>query len=166
MIVIAPASADFIAKIAHGLGDSLLALAVLAGHCPVLVAPAMDGNMYLNQATQENIAQLMKRNFQIIGPASGHLASGLVGVGRMSDPRKFGRDYVTHYLAEDFRNKKILVTAGGTQEAIDPVRIITNRSSGKQGMPIAQAALDLGADDTLITTATTLAVPYGSKSFM
>ena len=164
LIVIAPASADFIAKITHGFGDSLLALAVLAGHCPVLVAPAMDGDMYLNQATQENIAQLMKRHFQIIGPASGHLASGLVGVGRMSDPQEIlGAIRYTISRGGILKNKKILVTAGGTQEAIDPVRIISNRSSGKQGYAIAQAALDLGADVTLITTVTTLPIPYGCK---
>jgi len=164
LIVIAPASADFIAKITHGFGDSLLALAVLAGHCPVLVAPAMDGDMYLNQATQENIAQLMKRHFQIIGPASGHLASGLVGVGRMSDPQEIlGAIRYTLSRGGILKNKKILVTAGGTQEAIDPVRIISNRSSGKQGYAIAQAALDLGADVTLITTVTTLPIPYGCK---
>ncbi|HOP00919.1 MAG TPA: bifunctional phosphopantothenoylcysteine decarboxylase/phosphopantothenate--cysteine ligase CoaBC [Flexilinea sp.] len=164
LIVIAPASADFIAKITHGFGDSLLALAVLAGHCPVLVAPAMDGDMYLNQATQENIAQLMKRDFQIIGPASGHLASGLVGVGRMSDPQEIlGAIRYTLSRGGILKNKKILVTAGGTQEAIDPVRIISNRSSGKQGYAIAQAALDLGADVTLITTVTTLPIPYGCK---
>lgn len=166
LIVIAPASADFIAKITHGFGDSLLALAVLAGHCPVLVAPAMDGDMYLNQATQENIAQLMKRHFQIIGPASGHLASGLVGVGRMSDPQEIlGAIRYTLSRGGILKNKKILVTAGGTQEAIDPVRIISNRSSGKQGYAIAQAALDLGADVTLITTVTTLPIPYGCKVF-
>jgi phosphopantothenoylcysteine decarboxylase/phosphopantothenate--cysteine ligase len=142
----------------------LLALAVLAGHCPVLVAPAMDGDMYLNQATQENIAQLMKRDFQIIGPASGHLASGLVGVGRMSDPQEIlGAIRYTLSRGGILKNKKILVTAGGTQEAIDPVRIISNRSSGKQGYAIAQAALDLGADVTLITTVTTLPIPYGCK---
>ena len=162
LIVIAPASADFIAKITHGFGDSLLALLLpdIARYCC-----SRDGWRYVSESsTQENIAQLMKRDFQIIGPASGHLASGLVGVGRMSDPQEIlGAIRYTISRGGILKNKKILVTAGGTQEAIDPVRIISNRSSGKQGYAIAQAALDLGADVTLITTVTTLPIPYGCK---
>lgn len=164
LILIAPASADFMAKIANGFGDSLLALTVLASHCPILVAPAMDGDMYSSASTQSNLSILKERGIKIIGPAAGHLASGLTGLGRMSDPDEIIRA-VRYELSRGgpLEGQKIVVTAGGTQEAIDPVRVITNRSSGKQGYAVAQAALDAGAEVTLITAPTALAFPYGCE---
>ncbi len=164
LAVIAPASADFMAKLAYGFGDSLLAVSILASHCPLLLAPAMDGDMYDHAATQANVAILKERGAHFIGPASGHLASGLTGVGRMSEPAEIFNN-IRCLLSRDgkLRGKRILVTAGGTREAIDPVRMITNRSSGKQGYAIAQAALDAGADVTLISAPTALDVPFGCQ---
>lgn len=160
--VIAPASADFMAKLAHGFGDSLLAVAILASHCPLLLAPAMDGDMYDHAATQTNLRVLQERGVHFIGPAAGHLASGLTGVGRMTEPVDIF-NHMRYLLSRggSLQGKRILVTAGGTREAIDPVRMITNRSSGKQGYAIAQAALDAGAEVTLISTPTALDVPAG-----
>ena len=166
-IVIAPASADFMAKLAYGFGDSLLAVSILASHCPILLVPAMDGDMYNNPATQTNISILRDRGIHFIGPDSGHLASGLAGVGRMSEPTDiFGKMRLLLSRDNSLTGKRILVTAGGTQEAIDPVRFITNRSSGKQGYAIAQAALDAGADVILITTPASLEAPYGCEKVL
>ena len=164
LLVIAPASANTLAKLAHGLADNLLTLTALATHCPLLLAPAMDGDMYTNPATQENLVILRHRGAMILGPAEGHLASGMQGVGRMVEPAEIlgnirwllGRDGI-------LKHRKIVVTAGGTQEAIDPVRAITNRSSGKQGFALAQTALDLGAEVTLIAGATYLDTPPGAQ---
>jgi phosphopantothenoylcysteine decarboxylase/phosphopantothenate--cysteine ligase len=151
LLVIAPASANTLAKLAYGLADNLLTLTALAAHCPTLLAPAMDGDMYTNPATQDNLEILRQRGAVIIGPAEGHLASGMLGVGRMVEPAEI-LGHIRWMLGRGgvLKNRKIIVTAGGTQEAIDPVRAITNRSSGKQGFALAQAALDLGADVTLI----------------
>ena len=164
LIVIAPASANTIAKLAAGIADNLLCLTVLAGNCPILIAPAMDGGMYSNVITQENIEILKKRGVYFIGPAEGHLASGLLGLGRMVEPLAiFGETRYILGKSGRMSGKKVVVTAGGTQEPIDPVRVITNRSSGKQGYAIAQAALDEGADTTLITTPVFLNPPEGCK---
>ncbi len=164
LIVVAPASADFIGKMVQGLGDSLLALTVLASHCPILIAPAMDGDMYANAATQHNISVLRERGVQLIGPESGHLASGLVGKGRMSEPATIvGAIRYALSRGNPLSGKRVLVTAGGTQEEIDPVRVITNRSSGKQGYALAQAALDAGADVTLISAPSAVPVPAGCE---
>jgi len=164
LLVIAPCTANTIAKMAHGIADSLLTVTALAATCPVLIAPAMDGGMFDHPATQENLETLQTRGVLIAGPAAGHLASGLSGVGRMLEPM----DILGHVRAVLGKNgklagKKVIVTAGGTQEAIDPVRVITNHSSGKQGYALAQAALDEGAEVTLITTPTGLNPPIGAR---
>ena len=162
LLVIAPASANTLAKLARGIGDNLLTVTALAAHCPLLIAPAMDAGMFSHSATQENVEVLRQRGATIIGPAAGHLASGLTGVGRMVEAAEI-YGCIRYLLARGglLAGKKIVVTAGGTQEAIDPVRVITNRSSGKQGYAIAQAALDYGADVTLISAARHLSAPYG-----
>jgi phosphopantothenoylcysteine decarboxylase/phosphopantothenate--cysteine ligase len=163
LFVIAPATANTMAKLAHGSADNLLSLTALAAECPLLVAPAMDGGMYSNPATQANVLALEARGMRMIGPEEGHLASGLSTVGRMVEPLAL-RDHMRYVLSRDgpLAGKQALVTAGGTQEAIDPVRFIANRSSGKQGFALAQAALDLGADVTLIAGPVQLPTPVGA----
>jgi len=162
LLVIAPATANTIAKLAYGIADNLLTVTVLAASCPVIIAPAMDAGMYENTITQKNIGLLKERGFIFIGPAEGHLASGLKGHGRMVEPIEIVNTIRYHLSrANPLKYKKVVVTAGGTQEAIDPVRILTNYSSGKQGYAIAQAALDAGSDVTLISAPTTLAPPAG-----
>lgn len=163
LLIIAPASANTIAKLAHGLADNLLTVTALAAACPILIAPAMDAGMYSHPATQENINILKKRGVHFIGPEEGHLASGLVGPGRMSEPPEiigFARWLLSR--KNPLTGRKVLITAGGTRETIDPVRYISNHSSGKQGYALAQAALDFGADVTLVSTASNQSVPYGS----
>lgn len=164
LLLIAPCTADTIAKLAHGIADNLLTVTALASTCPILIAPAMDGGMFDAPATQENISTLKNRDVTFIGPAEGHLASGLYGKGRLVEPFEIlGHTRIIFGKNGSLANKKVVVTAGGTQEAIDPVRIITNHSSGKQGYALAQAALDAGADVTLITTPTGLIPPVGAK---
>ena len=163
LLVIAPCTADTMAKLAHGIADNLLTVTALAATCPILIAPAMDGGMFDHPATQENLKTLQTRGVLVAGPAAGHLASGMSGVGRMLEPM----DILGHIRMALGKNgklagKKVVVTAGGTQEAIDPVRVITNHSSGKQGYALAQAALDAGAEVTLITTPTALTPPIGA----
>jgi phosphopantothenoylcysteine decarboxylase/phosphopantothenate--cysteine ligase len=164
LLLIAPVSANTLARLAHGLGDNLLSVTALASHCPLVLAPAMDSGMYDHLATQENVEILRKRGAIFIGPESGHLASGLVGPGRMTEPLEIV-SCVRWVLGKTgpLAGKEVIVTAGGTQEPIDPVRIITNRSSGKQGYAVAQAALDAGAHVKLITCPTNLAAPYGAE---
>jgi len=164
LMVIAPASANTIAKLAHGLADNLLTITALAATCPLVIAPAMDAGMFSHPATKENLEILKKRGAKVIGPDEGHLASGLEGPGRMTQPQDIV-DELRWVLAENglLRGKKIVVTAGGTREAIDPVRFISNHSSGKQGYAVAQAALDLGANVTLITTPSSLTLPTGCQ---
>lgn len=164
LLIIAPCTANTIAKLAHGQADSLLTVTALAANCPLLIAPAMDGGMFDHPATRENVDTLKKRGAIIVGPAEGHLASGLTGPGRMLEPM----DILGHArLALGYNGllaaKKVIVTAGGTQEPLDPVRVLTNRSSGKQGYALAQAALDAGAQVTLITTPTALTPPIGAR---
>ncbi|MCD6356369.1 MAG: bifunctional phosphopantothenoylcysteine decarboxylase/phosphopantothenate--cysteine ligase CoaBC [Anaerolineaceae bacterium] len=164
LIVIAPASANTIAKLAHGISDNLLTVTVLAAESPIIIAPAMDSGMYKNEITQKNIKTLKDRGFIFIGPAEGHLASGLKGPGRMVEPVEI--EHTIRFLlsrSNPLKNKKIVVTAGGTQEAIDPVRILTNYSTGKQGYALAQAALDAGSNVTLISAPSQLTPPYGCK---
>ncbi|MEZ4658298.1 MAG: bifunctional phosphopantothenoylcysteine decarboxylase/phosphopantothenate--cysteine ligase CoaBC [Caldilineaceae bacterium] len=163
LLLIAPATANTLSKLAHGASDNLLTVTALAATCPVLAAPAMDGGMFSHPATQANVALLSERGVQFCGPEEGHLASGLVAKGRMSEPLTIlGR--VRHLLADGgpLDGRKVVVTAGGTREAVDPVRFLTNRSSGRQGLALAQAALDTGADVTLITT-TDLPTPAGAS---
>ncbi len=163
LLIIAPATANTLAKMAHGEVGNLLTLTALAAECPVLVAPAMDGGMYTHPATQANLATLKERRVTIIGPEEGHLASGLKAAGRMTEPPAL-LGHIRHILAQDgpLAGKKVVVSAGGTQEPIDPVRYITNRSSGRQGFALAQAALDLGAQVTLIAAPNNLTTPAGA----
>lgn len=164
LLVIAPCTADTMAKLAHGIADNLLTVTALAAKCPMLIAPAMDGGMFDHPATQENLKTLQTRGVLVAGPAAGHLASGLQGTGRMVEPAEvLGQIRMALGKRGSLAGKKIIVTAGGTQEAIDPVRVITNHSSGKQGYALAQAALDSGADVTLITTPTALTPPVGAR---
>jgi len=164
LLVIAPCTADTIAKLANGIADNLLTVTALAAQCPLVIAPAMDGGMFDHPATQENVSTLKKRGAIIVGPAEGHLASGLTGAGRMSEPAEIlGHVRVVLGKNGKLAGKRIVVTAGGTQEALDPVRVITNHSSGKQGYALAQAALDAGADVCLITAPTALTPPMGAR---
>jgi phosphopantothenoylcysteine decarboxylase / phosphopantothenate---cysteine ligase len=165
LVLIAPASANTIAKLANGIADNLLSVACLAASgVPLVIAPAMDVGMFSHPATQANVETLVKRGAVIIGPAEGHLASGLVGPGRFVEPLEILAQ-VRYLLAQrgPLAGKKVVVTAGGTAEAIDPVRVITNRSSGKQGYAVARSALDAGAQVTLITAPTSLPIPYGAR---
>lgn len=187
-IVIAPASADFIAKLAHGLADDLLSTLCLARNCPLMIAPAMNLEMWRNAATQRNIVQLAADGVQIMGPDSGEQACGENGMGRMLEAEQLAQDVMTFLqngktlnkgspslalprrergqiqsLPKKLSGKKILITAGPTYEAIDAVRGITNRSSGKMGYAVAQAALELGANVMLISGPTALAKPQGAQ---
>lgn len=162
-IVIAPASADFIAKLVHGRADDLLSTLCLARECPLLVAPAMNKQMWENPATQRNIAQLNADGINILGPDSGEQACGEIGLGRMLEPEDLFNLIQAHFQPKILEGKKILVTAGATLEMIDPVRAITNLSSGKMGYAIAQAAFEMGADVTLVSGASALKPPLGVK---
>jgi len=162
IFLIAPATANTIAKLSSGLADNLLTLTALASRTQVIIAPAMDGGMYSNPATQNNLEILAALGIDIWGPAEGHLASGLSGKGRMLEPEQL-LGHLRVRLGRDggLRGKKVIVTAGGTQEPIDPVRVISNRSSGKQGYKIAQAALDQGANVVLISGPVSITPPEG-----
>ena len=165
IVVVAPATADFIAKAANGLADDALGTTILATTAPVLFAPAMDGHMYENAATQENLERLRARGVSFAGPASGHLASGLSGKGRLLEtPELLGHIALVLGRDGDLAGRKVVVSAGGTQEAIDPVRIITNRSSGKMGYAIAEAARDRGGQVILVTAPTALDDPAGVET--
>ncbi|MBW8010219.1 MAG: bifunctional phosphopantothenoylcysteine decarboxylase/phosphopantothenate--cysteine ligase CoaBC [Chloroflexi bacterium] len=164
LLVIAPVTANTMAKLAHGQADNLLTLAVLAAECPLLLAPAMDGGMFKHAATQANLETLRERGAIIVGPASGHLASGMEAIGRMLEPQELlGHIRLALGRGGPLQGRRVVVTAGGAQEAIDPVRYIANRSSGKQGFALAQTALDLGADVTLISAPTHLETPVGAQ---
>lgn len=164
LLVIAPATADTLAKLAHGRADTLLTLTALAATCPLLLAPAMDAGMYEHPATQANLETLRARGATIVGPAEGRMASGLVGPGRMAEPAEL-LGHIRLALGREGRlaGRRVVVTAGGTQEPLDPVRAISNHSSGKQGYALAQAALDRGAQVTLISAPTALAAPIGAQ---
>ncbi|RJP47157.1 MAG: bifunctional phosphopantothenoylcysteine decarboxylase/phosphopantothenate--cysteine ligase CoaBC [Anaerolineaceae bacterium] len=163
-LVIAPCTANTLAKLAHGLADNLLTITALANRAPLVLAPAMDGGMFDAPATQSNLATLLERGASVIGPAEGHLASGLSGRGRMIEPAEiFGHLRLVLGRGGGLANKKVVISAGGTQEPLDPVRVLTNRSSGKQGYALAQAALDAGADVVLVTTPTALTPPIGGR---
>ncbi len=162
IVVVAPATADFIAKVANGLADDALGTTILATTASLLMAPAMDGHMYENVATQENLERLRDRGVSIVGPGSGRLASGLVGKGRLLEtPELLGYIALTLGREGDLAGREVIVSAGGTQEAIDPVRVITNRSSGRMGYAIAEAARDRGGKVTLVTAPTALDAPPG-----
>lgn len=164
LFMIAPITANTIGKLAHGLADSLLTVTALAVNCPLILAPAMDAHMYANPAVRDNLVLLRERGVVVLEPAKGRMASGLIGKGRLLETwelighirREFGRKGPLAGL-------RFIVTAGGTQEPIDAVRTITNRSSGKQGFALAQAALDRGADVVLVTGPSHLQTPIGAK---
>jgi phosphopantothenoylcysteine decarboxylase/phosphopantothenate--cysteine ligase len=150
LIVVAPATANFIAKLAAGIADDLLGNTILASKVPVLIAPAMHTEMWLNQATVANIATLRTRGFHILEPAEGRLTGEDSGIGRLPEPEQIVAAALSLLVEQDFKGKHFLITAGGTREAIDPVRFIGNHSSGKQGIAIAKAAATRGAKVTLI----------------
>lgn len=162
-IVIAPATADFIAKLAHGLADDLLSTLCLARDCPLLVAPAMNRQMWSNAATRRNVQQLSRDGVAVLGPASGLQACGEEGMGRMLEAAELAQAVIAALQPKILAGRKLLVTAGPTYEAIDAVRGITNRSSGKMGYAIAQTALAMGAEVTLISGPTALLPPFGAK---
>lgn len=163
-VLVAPASATTIARLAHGLADDMLALTVLATAAPVIVAPAMDGQMWEHAATRANVETLRKRGVVFVGPEQGRLASGRSGHGRLVDTDTLlGALRQTLGRRGDLAGRKIVVSAGGTHEPIDPVRFVGNRSSGKMGFAIAEAARDRGADVTLVSGPVTLATPYGVR---
>ena len=152
LVMIAPATANVIAKLAHGLADDMLTTTVLACNCPKIVVPAMNTKMYENPVTQDNLNILRHYGWEVVEPASGYLACGAVGKGKLPEPEAL-LQVILHYLAheKDMAGKKVLVTAGPTQEALDPVRYLTNHSSGKMGYAIAQAAARRGAQVTLVS---------------
>ena len=164
LLVIAPCTANTLFRLAHGQADNLLGVTALAMNGATLVAPAMDAGMYEHPATQENVRILHERGVLFAGPAEGRMASGLSGRGRMLEPLEI-IGHIRLALARKGRlsGKRVVVTAGGTQEPIDPVRYITNRSSGKQGYALAQAALDAGAQVRLVTHPTGLPAPVGAE---
>ena len=160
VIIVAPATVHCIAKLALGLADDPLTTTIVAAKCPLVVAPAMDGNMFDHPATQANLATLKERGAVIAGPGIGRLASGLSGVGRLLEtPELLG--HISYAMGKDgdLAGRTVVVSAGGTMEPIDPVRVITNHSSGKMGYALAEAARDRGADVVLVTAPTSLADP-------
>jgi len=164
VVVIAPATACVMAKLAAGISDDELTCTVLATEAPVIVAPAMHASMFQNSVTQQNLVKLKARGFTIVGPEYGRLASGKVGLGRLAETDKI-IDTIGQVLSQgrDLAGKRIVVTAGGTQEPIDPVRHIGNRSSGKMGYALAEAARNRGAEVKLITAPTSLPEPVGTE---
>lgn len=163
-ILVAPATANIIAKISHGFADETLSATILATESPILLAPAMENQMWKNTVTESNIKKLTSRGMAIVGPSNGRLASGGLGEGRLAPVEDIIENLINILSHEkDLSGKHIVVSAGGTQEPLDPVRVITNHSSGKQGYAIAQAALDRGARVTLVTAPTSLTFPSGAK---
>ena len=160
LVIVAPATANVCAKLAHGLADDMLTTTILACRCPKLIAPAMNTNMYENPVTQDNLALLRRYGWEVIEPACGRLACGAVGKGKLPEPEEI-LQYILRQLAfpHDLAGKKVLVTAGPTQEAIDPVRYLTNHSTGKMGCAIARMAMLRGADVTLVSGPTAIAPP-------
>ncbi len=159
-VVVAPATAHFIAKVAQGLADDALTTTILATEAPLVIAPAMDAHMWSNPATQENVEKLKGRGVTFIGPAAGRLASGLVGMGRLVDtPEIVGHICAVLGRKGDLAGRRIVVSAGGTQEPIDPVRVVSNLSSGRMGYALAEAARDRGACVTLVAGPTALPDP-------
>jgi phosphopantothenoylcysteine decarboxylase/phosphopantothenate--cysteine ligase len=183
ILVIAPATANIIAKLAHGIADDMLSTTALAARCPILVAPAMNCHMFDNPIFQENMRTLRRHNFAFVGPEYGQLACGYEGKGRLADvekiiqkiqyvlqiptevgpPRESGAGRILTLPEQDFKGKTVLITAGPTREALDPIRFITNRSSGKMGYAIAETASDRGADVILISGPTSLPAPADVK---
>jgi phosphopantothenoylcysteine decarboxylase/phosphopantothenate--cysteine ligase len=163
LLLVAPATATTLARLALGLADDLLSLTALCTRAPLVLCPAMDSHMWEHPATQENVARLRQRGALVVGPEVGRLASGQVGAGRLAE-RETVLGAVRYALGQrygDLRGRRIVVTAGGTQEPIDPVRYVGNRSSGKMGYAVAEAGRDRGAQVTLVTAPTALPDPYG-----
>lgn len=160
-ILVAPASADFMAKLVQGRADDLLSTLCLARACPLLVAPAMNREMWLAAPTQRNVHQLTLDDVEVLGPGSGEQACGETGDGRMLEPLQIIAELNRFFQVKHFSKLKVLLTAGPTVEPIDPVRVLSNRSSGKTGYALAQAAWEAGAEVTLISGPTALACPYG-----
>ena len=165
-MLIAPATANFLAKMAHGIADDLLTTTILAFDKKILVAPAMNTKMFENPATQANLSTLKSRGIEILEPATGELACGTVGKGRLPEPVEICAAIEKIFTPKILRGKKILVTAGGTIEAIDPVRYIGNRSSGRMGFEIAKSAVNAGAEVVLISGKSEIDPPSGLKSFI
>jgi phosphopantothenoylcysteine decarboxylase/phosphopantothenate--cysteine ligase len=164
LLLIAPCTANTLGKLAHGIADNLLAITTLAANCQLLVAPAMDVGIYTHPATQDNIRILSERGVYFAGPNEGRMASGLVGIGRFVEPAEL-LGHIRLVLGREgaLAGRKIVVTAGGTQEPLDPVRVLTNKSSGKQGFALAQAALDVGGEVILVSAPTALPPPVGVR---
>lgn len=160
LVLIAPATANVCAKLAHGIADDMLTTTVLACRCPKLIAPAMNTNMYQNPVTQDNLNTLRRYGWQVIEPASGRLACGAVGAGKLPEPEEL-LEHILHTVAlpHDLAGKKVLVTAGPTRESLDPVRFLTNHSSGKMGYALARQAALRGAQVTLVSGPTSLPRP-------
>jgi len=161
LILVAPASADFMAKLAHGLCDDLLSTLCVARRCPLMVAPAMNVEMWQNAATQRSAETLRADGVQIVGPASGGQACGEMGMGRMTEPADILADVQFFFQPKRLAGRRVVVTAGPTEEPIDPVRVITNTSSGKMGYAVARAAREAGAEVTLISGPVSLPTPAG-----
>jgi phosphopantothenoylcysteine decarboxylase/phosphopantothenate--cysteine ligase len=163
LLAIAPCTANTLGKLAHGIADNLLTITALAARCPLLVAPAMDVGIYANKATQENVRILTERGVYFAGPDEGRMASGLIGMGRLVEPAELlGHLRLVLGRQGPLSGKKIVVTAGGTQEPLDPVRVLTNKSSGKQGLALAQAAIDAGGTVVLVSAQTVSSAPVGA----
>ncbi len=161
LIVVAPASADFMAKVAHGLADDLLSTLCAARRCPLMLAPAMNVEMWENAATRRNLHLLREDGVLLVGPAAGDQACGEIGMGRMLEPAQIAAEVGNFFQPKVLAGKRVLVTAGPTEEPIDPVRVLTNLSSGKMGFAVARAARDAGAEVTLISGPVALATPAG-----
>lgn len=162
VVLVAPATANVVAKVAHGQADDLLTTTILATDAPVVVAPAMNVGMWQAEATQKNIATLEQRGFDIVRPATGYLACGDTGEGKLADVDDIvARTLVALETSQALAGERVLITGGGTREAIDPVRYIGNRSSGKMGHALARAARAMGAEVTLVTASTQLSIPFG-----
>ena len=160
LVIVAPATANVCAKLAHGLADDMLTTTVLACRCPKLVAPAMNTNMFENPVTQDNLEILRRYGWEVIAPASGRLACGAVGAGKLPEPEQLVQHILRHIaLPHDLAGKKVLITAGPTQESLDPVRYLTNHSTGKMGYALAKMAMLRGAEVTLISGPVSIAPP-------
>jgi phosphopantothenoylcysteine decarboxylase/phosphopantothenate--cysteine ligase len=161
IILVAPASADFMAKVAHGFGDDLLAALCLARRCPLMLVPAMNVEMWQNAATQRNVAALYEDDILFAGPTSGDQACGEQGLGRMVEPSGIVDELEAFFQPKRLAGKRIVITAGPTEEPVDPVRVLTNASSGKMGYAVARAAREAGAEVTLVSGPVALATPQG-----
>jgi len=165
MVLIAPATAHFLAKLSGGLADDLLSTLCLATTAPIIVVPAMNKMMWLNSATQANVSTLTSRGIDLVGPAEGGQACGEEGVGRMEEPDQIVRHISAYFVEKIFKGRTILLTAGPTQEFIDPVRFLSNASSGKMGYALAEVAQAMGAEVILVSGPVALSVPYGVRCF-